>query len=250
MMPKVRTTANQPGRERFTVAKAIAPLIDNKDHRIELGHHRPYHGNAKNAGFQSRRCGSCDTVATVGGCIFAVAFLNLITGLVFASLSGERIRSDGPFAAPAFTLVGLHASTVVVPVSLYLYVVHPEWAWMYFIDPNRVPGLAVIPLMAAHGALVFVGWFGGAWLQRRPDHRKAIRIGLAAGAAVTLLVTGLAWSRLSVSATYLGFAHKASVGLFVVELGYALLVTLLAVGASAGYVGIELSRDSRRARRL
>lgn len=173
-----------------------------------------------------------------------------MTGLVFASLSGERIRAEGPFAAPAFTLVGLHAATVVVPVALYLYLVHPEWAWMYLVDPDRVPGLAVIPLMAAHGALVFVGWFVGAWLQRRPDHSKAVRTSLAIGSVVTLVVTALSWSRLSVSATYVGFAHKATVGLFVVELGYALLVALLAVGASAGYVGVELSRDSRRARRL
>ncbi|MBP6631453.1 MAG: hypothetical protein KBG28_26140 [Kofleriaceae bacterium] len=188
------------------------------------------------------------SVAAEVAAIFVLALVNLVTGLVFAAIAGDRVRADGPFASPAFPLVALHAGGVVSPLALYMYLAHAEWSWLYLIDPDRVPGLAAIPLMVAHGGLVIVGWYVGAWVQRRAERRRMMRIALGVSAGLLVLVLALTWPRLTSSATFAGYARGATVGLFVVELGYALLVALLALGGSITYVAVELSRDGRRAR--
>ena len=70
---------------------------------------------------------------------------HLAVGLAFALCARERIRVDGPFAPPAFSLVLMHAAGVVAPVALYFYAVHPAWSWMYMIDPGGVSALALAP---------------------------------------------------------------------------------------------------------
>src|ERR1051325_9357986 len=83
-----------------------------------------------------------------------VALVNLLFGIGFALIARDRIRADGPFAAPAFQLVALHAAAVVAPVALYFYAVHPAWSWMYWVTPGRLAGVAVLPLMVGHATLV------------------------------------------------------------------------------------------------
>ena len=39
---------------------------------------------------------------------------------------------------------------IVAPLALYFYLVHPEWAWMYLVDPRVLSGLAVLPLVVGH----------------------------------------------------------------------------------------------------
>ncbi len=95
-----------------------------------------------------------------------VALVNLLFGIGFALVARDRIRADGPFAAPAFQLVLLHAATIVAPVALYFYAVHPAWSWLYWFDPRKLSGVAVLPLMVGHATLVIGGWYGAAMLLR------------------------------------------------------------------------------------
>lgn len=69
-----------------------------------------------------------------------VALVNLLFGIGFALVARDRIRADGPFVAPAFHLILLHAAAVVAPVALYFYAVHPAWSWMYWFDPSKLSG--------------------------------------------------------------------------------------------------------------
>lgn len=175
-----------------------------------------------------------------------LAILNLIVGLAFAIVARERVRADGPFAPPAFSLVGLHAGLVAL-VALYFYAVHPSWSGMYVVDPAAVPALAVVPLMALHVALVGAGWLLGRWLQRRePSMAMRITLGLLGVALLVVIVLGRA--RLGVSAGYAAFHRGGGQGLFDVALGYALIVAVLALGASVTYVIVELRVDRRRVR--
>lgn len=182
-----------------------------------------------------------------GAAIPVVALVNLLFGIGFALVARDRIRADGPFAAPAFPLVALHAATVVAPIALYFYAVHPAWAWMYWVNPSKLGGVAVLPLMVGHAALVFGGWYVAALLIRKGLQGALFYAGGALALALLILIVG-GISRISTAADYPGWqAHKGT-SLFNVQLGWAFMVSLLALFGSAIYIAIELGRDGRRVR--
>lgn len=173
--------------------------------------------------------------------------LHVGLGLAFALAARGRIRVDGTYASPAFAVTLAHVGLVVVPLAFYFYLVHPDWTWLYWIDPGGIPTLAVVPLVAAHGGLVIAGWHLGAQLVRRDRQRLAVWI--VTGIGVALVVgSAIALPRLSAATSYAGYHHGQKKGLMSVELGWAVLVSLLAAAVTAGYTAFELSRDSRRAR--
>lgn len=176
-----------------------------------------------------------------------VALVNLLFGIGFALIARERIRADGPFAAPAFQLVALHAAAVVAPVALYFYAVHPAWAWMYWVNPKKLAGVAVLPLMVGHAALVIGGWYGAGLLLRR-GYQGALLYAGSAIALVLLVLVVAGIHRLATATDYPGWGAGQGISLFAVQLGWAFVVSLLALFGSAIYVAIELGRDGRRVR--
>jgi hypothetical protein len=176
-----------------------------------------------------------------------VALVNLLFGIGFALIARDRIRADGPFAAPAFSLVALHAAAVVAPVALYFYAVHPAWSWMYWFDPKALAGIAVLPLMVGHGVLVIGGWYGASLLLRRGYLAPLLYVTGAVG-LVLLIVVVAGSQRLSTATDYLGWQASQGTSLFAVQLGWAFVVSLMALLGSAIYVAIELGRDGRRVR--
>jgi hypothetical protein len=176
-----------------------------------------------------------------------VAFINLLAGIAFAWIARDRIRADGPFAPQAFLLVALHAGMIVAPLALYFYLVHPEWAWLYLVDPAKLSGLAVLPLVVGHAGLVGAGWYLAAYLIRT-DRKKPLLYTAAGTTLVTLIVIAISFGRLSHAATYPGWQLGAKVGLFDVELGYSVTVGMLGLAGSIAYVAVALVRDRRRVR--
>ena len=174
-----------------------------------------------------------------------IALVNLLFGLGFALVARDRIRADGPFAAPAFHLVALHAGAVVAPVALYFYAVHPAWSWMYWVDPQKLGGVAVLPLMVGHAALVIGGWYLAAMAIRRGFQNVVLYAGGIVVVGLLVLVVANV-HRLGTAADYLGWQAQRGTSLFNVQLGWAFVVSLMALFSSAIYVAIELGRDSRR----
>ena len=176
-----------------------------------------------------------------------VAFVNLLFGIGFALIARDRVKADGPFGAPAFQLVALHAAAVVAPIALYFYAVHSAWAWMYWFDPDKAGGVSIIPLVVGHAALVIGGWYVASVLIRKGLQGALLYAG---GVLVLILfvlvVVGI--NRLGTAADYLGWKRKQGVSIFSVRLGWAFLVSLLALFGSALYIAIELGRDGRRVR--
>ncbi len=171
----------------------------------------------------------------------------MLFGIGFALLARDRCRADGPFAAPAFQLVAMHAGAVVAPIALYFYAVHPAWSWMYWVDPDQLGRVAVLPLMVGHAMLVIGSWYASAHLIRR-GYQTAL---LYSGAVITLallvlFVAGI--RRLGTAADFRGWQAEQTASLFDVQLGWAFVVSLLALTGSAIYVAIELGRDGRRVR--
>ena len=179
--------------------------------------------------------------------VLIAALANIAMGLGFAVLARDRVRADGPFGTPAFLFVVLHAAVVVAPIALYFYAVHPAWAWHYWVDPARVPGLALVPLVVGHAALVVAGWYGGALLIRR-DHRDIALYALGGLAFTLVIATALLWHRLTTDAAYAPFHRGEGERFLDVELGWAVITSLMAIASSTIYVALELLRDGRRVR--
>jgi hypothetical protein len=157
------------------------------------------------------------------------------------------VRADGLFAAPAFPLVAIFIAVVLTPIALYLYLAHPSWSWMYLVDPADVPGLAIVPLLVLHGGLVVAGWYLGGRLIRTGREKQA-RYGLLGAGLVVLLLSAIGWGRIGHYGSYRDFHGGRAIDLFDVKLGYVLVGLALGIGAAAGYVALELARDSRRVR--
>lgn len=173
--------------------------------------------------------------------------INLGLGLGFALCAKDRIRVDGPFATPAFLLLLIYLGVVLLPATLYLYVVHPDWAWLYIVDPVDVPGLAVVPVLVAHGGVLVAGWYGGAWLLRSDRGRAALYTVLGAGALTGLMVL-LLRRRIGTYGSYSDFHDGAAANLLDVKLGYVLIALALAMALATVFTALELLRDSRRVR--
>ncbi len=171
----------------------------------------------------------------------------LSIGVSFALCARDRVRVDGPFATPAFVLVLLFVGAIVAPAALYLHLAHTAWSYLYLLDPDKLPHLAIVPLLAFHGGFVVGGWYLGARLLRADRRRPAAYV---AGIGGLCFVASLAIfsARLGSYGTYSDYQNGSTYGLFEVKLGYVLVTLVLAVGVSAGFVALELIRDSRRVR--
>lgn len=168
-------------------------------------------------------------------------------GLGFALCARDRVRSDGPWASPALTLVLVFVGVVLVPASLYLYLAHPAWTWMYMVDPADVPSLAVIPMLALHGGAVVGGYYGGARLLRA-DKQRVLGYVLGGGLLVLLILVPVFRDRLFSYGSYADWSRDRALDLMDVKLGYVLVALLSGTVAGAGFVALELFRDSRRVR--
>lgn len=171
----------------------------------------------------------------------------MLFGIGFALIARDRLKADGPFASPAFHLVALHAAAVVAPIALYFYAVHPAWAWMYWVDPAKLASVFVLPLMVGHAALVIGGWYASSYLIRK-GLQGALFYVAGAIALFMLVMLIVTINRLVTATDYIGYPAHKGVGLLKVKLGWAFLVSLLAMFGSAIYVAIELGRDGRRVR--
>ena len=134
---------------------------------------------------------------------------------------------------------------VLTPVTLYLYLAHPAWSWMYMFDPSDLPGLTVVALLA-HAAMVMAGWYAGARLVRAGKKKaQAARYALAGGTLVALVATALGWGRVGRYGTFGEFHDGRALALMEVKLGYVLVALAAGVGIAAGFVGLS-SAASRR----
>jgi hypothetical protein len=158
------------------------------------------------------------------------------------------VRAEGPFAWPAFPLVAIFIGIVLTPVTLYLYLAHPAWSWMYLFDPGDITGLTMASLLG-HAGMVMAGWYGGARLLRADKKKHLIAVYLLIGGALAAMVSiALFWGRIGRYGTYAEFHDGRALELMEVKLGYVLVALALGVATAAGFVGLELMRDSRRVR--
>lgn len=135
---------------------------------------------------------------------------------------------------------------ILVPTTAYLYLAHPDWSWLYLLDPDSIPGFAILPLVVAHGTMTALGWYVG-WRLVVADKHKLLRYLAIAGAVLSFIGVLLLWSRVGHYGTYKEFHDGRALPIMDVKLGYVLVALILAILASSGFIAVELIRDSRRA---
>lgn len=159
------------------------------------------------------------------------------------------MRTGGPFASPAFALVAIFVGVVLAPITLYLYLAHPAWSWMYLVDPTNVPGLVVVTLLIAHGGSALGGWYLGVRLIRAGKKKEQIAgYSLLGSLVVLLILVSLSWGRIGRYGSYDEFHDGRALSLVEVKLGYVLVALTIGTAVAAGFVALELMRDSRRVR--
>ena len=103
-------------------------------------------------------------------------------------------------------------------------------------------------VVAGHAGLVVGAWYGSSILIRKGYTGALMYAGGAVALFLMILIVGTI-HRLGTAADYLGFTEQhGGVSLFSVRLGWAFVVSLLAMFGSAIYISIELGRDGRRVR--
>jgi hypothetical protein len=173
--------------------------------------------------------------------------INLVLGLGFSWCGRDRIRADGPFSPPAFHLVATFAAILIGPITLYLYATHPAWSWMYLVDPDKLPGLLLLPVTIGQVVAVLVGWWVGALLLRA-RLKRVLAACAGVGSVLALLVLFLGRGRLGTYGSFDDFTAGRSLDLMQVKLGYVLVAIGLGALASGVYLALQLLRDSRRVR--
>jgi hypothetical protein len=118
---------------------------------------------------------------------------------------------------------------------------------MYWVDPAKLATVFVLPLMVGHAALVVGAWYVSSIFIRKNLGGALFYIGGALALTLLVMVVG-GMGRLARATDYAGFPRGEGAPLFSVRLGWAFVVSMLALFGSAVYVAIELGRDGRRVR--
>jgi hypothetical protein len=157
------------------------------------------------------------------------------------------VRVDGPFGPPSSFLVFVFLGMILAPITLYLYAAHPSWTWMYLVNPDTVPGFAILPLVVAHLGVVVLGWYLGARLVRADKLNVAAYIA-GGGGFLTLVGVVFSWNRLGRYGTFEEYEQGRALPIMEVKLGYVLVALVVGTLISVSFLAVELLRDSRRVR--
>lgn len=92
------------------------------------------------------------------------------TARIHLAAAPRLVPSRPLWAVTIFQLV------VFCPIGAYLYVVHPDWSWNYFIDPQSLPGWFGIVAIGSYAVAGVAGFLVGGHLVRTDRSRRLLRI--------------------------------------------------------------------------
>ncbi len=177
--------------------------------------------------------------------------MNFGVGLATAWTAREEIRlSKGIPWRPLLALLAFEV-LVFCPLGAYLYLVHPDWSWNYFLDPRALPGWVGILAVGGYAALAAAGFAVGVLLVRRGSaHRLLQAVGVVAAllaAYFAVFFQRFLW--VGRFADYqAGPAAPAMQPLFASRLGWVLLVAGECLLGALGWMLVHFERHGRRLR--
>lgn len=127
-----------------------------------------------------------------------------IIGHLFGFLHGKSKER-------ALTWLAVAAGSVFTAAAATFYVLYPDWMWMYYVDPSKVPLPVVLLLFAV---LYYVPLFLGLGVPRKLPALKAKVAVFAVAIALQGLEFVLLWNRYARVGTYEEFHRGAGENLF------------------------------------
>ncbi len=172
--------------------------------------------------------------------------LGLWFGLFFAWCARAQFRDGAPPWGRDLAAVGSFALLGLVPVELYLCLVHPDWSWMYLVDPAHLGGGVAALVAAALTAALLTGW-GVGWQLVKRKRAAALGGALAGAPLVGGAIAFLARGRLAAVGSFAEFHAGHARPLFDVKLGWVLCALAAGILAQAAAVSWTLWAHGRRA---
>jgi hypothetical protein len=173
--------------------------------------------------------------------------LSVSIGLVFAASARVQFSGGGsPWGRELAAIMSFEA-IIFWPVALYFILVHPAWAWMYLVDPSRLPfGVSVLVLVADVAALLGGYLLGWMLLRSRRERLLYALLGLVGLALLIFLI--MCRGRLMHSGTFDEYHAGHAIGVGESKIGWALAATSTGVGAAIVLVGFTLWEQGKRSR--
>ena len=145
----------------------------------------------------------------------------MLIGLVLALAAFSQFENGrSPFGRTVWVPL-LYQILVVTPALLYFGFVHPDWTWLYLVDPRRLPAGITILFVLATAAALLGGYLGG-WVLLRARHRQALMGIIAVGGAALLSALFVFRDRLRHAGSYLEFTTGNAPLLAERKLGWSL----------------------------
>jgi hypothetical protein len=170
----------------------------------------------------------------------------VLVGLCFAAAAQVQFREGrSPWGRELLAVLSFEG-IVAWPTTAYFYLVHPDWSWMYLLDPASLPRGLLALVLAAHAVALVGGYLLGWWMIRRWGQRGAW--GAPAGAALVLIIGVLiGHARIFRYGTYASFHRGQWLPLREVKLGWVFAPILLGIAVAVVAVGWTLYSQGRRA---
>ena len=172
---------------------------------------------------------------------------SVFIGLVFSACARQQFSGGAaPWGRELMAVLSFEA-IILWPVALYYYLVYPDWSWMYFVDPHKLPWGVSLLVMLGYVATLLGGYLAG-WAILRA-RKPRVLYGALGGVALFLLVFALVGrGRLANNGTFDEYHAGHAPGVTEGKLIWALAVTALGVAAAIALVGFTLREQGKRFR--
>ncbi|RMG19736.1 MAG: hypothetical protein D6729_04530 [Deltaproteobacteria bacterium] len=177
--------------------------------------------------------------------------MNFGVGLATAWAAREEIRL-GPRGQrrPLFALLAFEA-LVFCPLGAYLYAVHTDWSWNYFLDPDTLPAWFGVVAIAGYAAAAVAGYLLGVHLLRRGQTRRVLHLCLGITGLLAIYFA-VFFRRFWWVGRYQDYAvapgRPAMQPFLESRLGWVLLVAGTLLVGALGWMLVHLERHGRRLR--
>jgi hypothetical protein len=173
--------------------------------------------------------------------------LALLLGTIFAAAARSQFKAgQSPWGRELYAVL-LFEGIIAWPVAIYFLLVHPDWSWLYLVDPNRLSWAISALVLVAHAVLLVGGYLAGyALVHGRRERELGIAMAVFAGAV--LIATVLCRGRVLASGTFAEYHAGYAASMFERKLVWSLGATGLAVVTAAVIVGVAVWEHGKRYR--